>query len=101
MIEKQRKEIGIRKVLGASVQGIMVLVSKKFLLLILLGFLVATPVSFYFMDQWLDGFAYRIDVGPGVYMLALVISLLLAGGTISFNAVRAAFTNPANILREE
>jgi putative ABC transport system permease protein len=97
------KEVGVRKVLGASVGGIVGLLSKDFLWLVGMAFLVATPVSFYLMKGWLDGFYYRIDIWSAwwIFILAGVGALAIAMFTISFQAIKAALANPVNSLRTE
>jgi putative ABC transport system permease protein len=100
---QRTKEIGVRKVLGASVGGIVGLLSKDFLWLVGIAFLVATPVSFYLMKGWLDGFYYRIDIWSAwwIFILAGLGALAIALFTISFQAIRAAMANPVNSLRTE
>ena len=100
---QRTKEIGVRKVLGASVTGIVGLLSKDFLLLVGIAFLVATPVSFYLMKRWVDGFAYRINIFSAWWIFAVggVAALLIALLTVIFQAVRAAMTNPVKSLRSE
>jgi putative ABC transport system permease protein len=100
-IESRTKEIGIRKVLGASVQNIVNMISKEFLVLILLAGLIAIPVTWYLMSNWLKDFAYHIPMGADIYISASVIALLIAFITIGFKAVNAAITNPVKSLRSE
>jgi putative ABC transport system permease protein len=99
--ERRTKEIGIRKALGASVPSIVGLLSKDFLKLVGIAFVVAVPAAYYAMHQWLEGFAYRISLGAGVFLLAGLIAVLVALATISYHAVRAARTDPVNALRYE
>jgi putative ABC transport system permease protein len=100
-IEQRTKEIGIRKVLGASISSINSLLSKDFLKLVLLSILVASPVAWWFMHNWLQGFAYRIHIQwwmfAGAGLLAVVVALI----TVSYHAIRAAIANPVNSLRSE
>lgn len=98
---QRTKEIGVRKVLGASVPGIVGLLSKEFVALIGIAFLIAAPASYYFLGQWLDGFAYRIDLGVGVFLLAAALSLLIAFATVSYQSLKAALANPSEALRFE
>lgn len=100
---QRTKEIGVRKVLGASVSGIVGLLSKDFLWLVGIAFVVATPVSFLLMKSWLEGFHYRISIYSAwwIFILAGLGALAIALFTISFQAVRAALTNPVNSLRSE
>jgi ABC-type antimicrobial peptide transport system permease subunit len=99
--EQRKKEIGIRKVLGASVQQVWVLLSKDFVLLVLISCLIAAPVSFYFLHNWLMNYDYRINIGVGVFVLSAVLSLVITVITISFQSIRAALTNPVKSLRTE
>jgi putative ABC transport system permease protein len=99
--EQRIKEIGIRKVLGASVRGIVSLLSKDFIKLVGLAALIALPVSWWAMNNWLKNFAYRIDIGWWVFAGALVLTILIAMGTVSFQAIKAAIANPVKSLRTE
>jgi len=95
------REIGIRKVLGASVSGIVALLAKDFIRLVLIGILIAVPVAWYAMNQWLAGFAYRTDLSWTVFLVAAVVTIGIAVGTISFQAVKAAVANPVASLKAE
>jgi putative ABC transport system permease protein len=99
--ERRKKEIGIRKVLGASVQGIVVLLSKDFVKLVIISLLIASPVAWYFMNQWLEGFAYRVDMNLWVFALAGLLAVLIALITVSFQAIKAGMSNPVKSLRTE
>lgn len=99
--ERRKKEVGIRKVLGASVQGVVFLLSKDFVKLVLIALVIASPVAWYFMHQWLQDFAYRVDMGWWVFILAGVAAIVIALVTVSFQAIRAAIANPVNSLRTE
>lgn len=101
VVERKVKEIGIRKVLGASVVGIVALLSKDFLKLVLLSVLIASPLAWYFMNNWLRDFAYHINIGWGVFVAAGVIALLIALITVSIQSVKAAIANPVESLRTE
>jgi putative ABC transport system permease protein len=101
MAEKRTKEIGIRKVLGASVAQVWVLLSKEFIVLVVISCLLASPVSYYYLDSWLQKYQYRITISPGVFVLAGLIAVVLTLVTISFQAIRAALTNPVKSLRSE
>ena len=98
---QRTKEIGIRKVMGASVQGIVNLLSKEFLVLVLFSFLIAMPLAWYLMHSWLQDFAYRTQISWWVFALAGSIALFIALFTISFQAIKAAIANPVNSLRTE
>jgi len=99
--EQRTKEIGIRKVLGASVEGIVRLLSKDFLRLVGISFVIAAPLSWWIMNSWLKDFAYRIPLEWWIIGLAGFIALLIALTTVSFQAIKAAIANPVNSLRSE
>lgn len=99
--EQRTKEIGIRKVLGANVAGIVSLLSKDFLKLVLIAFIIAAPVGWYVMSRWLQDFAYRINLSWTVFALAAVLAVVITLVTVSFQAIRAAIANPVNSLRSE
>ena len=100
-VESRVKEIGVRKVLGASVQSIVTLLSKDFLLLVFIAFILASPLAWYAMHQWLNDFAYRINIGWWVFALAGIIATVIALSTVFFQAVKAAVANPVNSLKGE
>ena len=95
------KEIGIRKVLGASVANVIALVSKDFALLVILGIGISVPVAYYVMQQWLEGFAYRVTLGPSVFVIACFTALGVAILTVSYQSVKAALANPVESLARE
>jgi len=95
------KEIGIRKVLGASLPSIIQLLSKDFLKLVMIALVIAAPLSWYFMHQWLTDFAYRISISGWVIAGAGLLAIIIAFITIGFQAVRAGVANPVNSLRSE
>ncbi|MDR6563872.1 MULTISPECIES: ABC transporter permease [unclassified Arcicella] len=99
--EQRTKEIGVRKVLGASVQQIVTLLSKEFLKLVLVACCLAFPLGYWLMDKWLQDFAYRIDINAWVFVLAGVLAVLIALLTISYQAIKAALANPVKSLRTE
>ncbi|MNE30582.1 putative ABC transporter permease YknZ [compost metagenome] len=101
MAVQRTKEVGIRKVLGASVGNIVYLFSKEFTVLITIAFLIAAPIGYYIMNNWLNNFAYRINIGLGVFLMAIVISLVVAWVTVGYKAVKAALANPVKSLRTE
>jgi putative ABC transport system permease protein len=100
---QRTKEIGVRKVLGASVAGIVGLLSKEFLLLVGIAFVVATPVTFFLMKGWVDGFAYRININSAWWIFAIggLGAAVIAMLTISLQSIKAALTNPVKSLRSE
>jgi putative ABC transport system permease protein len=99
--QKRQKEIGIRKVIGASVNNITVMLTKDFLKLVIIAVIVAFPLSWWAMSQWLQGFAYRIDIGAGVFFIAIVSIVVITLLTVSFQAIKAAIANPVKSLRSE
>ncbi|WP_338875173.1 permease prefix domain 2-containing transporter [Spirosoma sp. SC4-14] len=100
-VEVRTKEIGVRKVLGASVGGIVLLLSKDFLKLVLLAILIASPIAWWAMNKWLQSFAYKIDIAWWVFALAGGLAVSIALLTISFQSIKAALTNPVKSLRSE
>jgi putative ABC transport system permease protein len=98
---QRTKEIGVRKIMGASVSNIVQLLSKDFLKLVVVAFFIASPVAWYFMHQWLEGFAYRITINWWIFLIAGIAALLIALLTVSFQAIRAAIANPVESLRTE
>jgi ABC-type antimicrobial peptide transport system permease subunit len=101
MAMQRIKEVGIRKVLGATAGNIVYLFSKEFIILIAIAFAIATPIAWYFMNQWLDDYAYRINVGWWIFLIAGLAAILIALLTISFQAIKAAIANPVKSLRTE
>jgi putative ABC transport system permease protein len=99
--EKRIREVGIRKVLGASVQSIVTLLSGSFLKLVIISNIIAWPVAWYVLNNWLQDFAYRIDISWWVFAITGLVSLLIALATVSFQAIRAAVANPVKSLRTE
>jgi putative ABC transport system permease protein len=99
--EQRTKEIGVRKVMGASVGGIVVLLSKEFGKLIIIAFIVAVPVAWYFTSQWLQDFEFRIDLSPWIFLLAGTVTFGIAWLTMSYQSIKAATMSPAKSLRDE
>ena len=99
--EQRTKEIGVRKVLGASVPGIIVLLSKEFTKLVVVAFVVAAPVAYLVIDRWLQGFAFRVDISWWIFLMAGLAALVIAWLTVSYQSIRAALTNPVEALRYE
>ncbi|HEX3079756.1 MAG TPA: ABC transporter permease, partial [Puia sp.] len=101
MAEQRTKEVGIRKVLGASVASIVYLFSKEFTMLIGIAFFIATPIAYLFMHQWLQNYAYRTNIGIGIFLLTILVSELIAWLTVGYQAIKAAVANPVTSLRTE
>jgi predicted permease len=99
--EQKKKEIGIRKVLGASVQTVVKLLTKEFVVLVLTAFVIASPLAYYAMQNWLQDFTYRIDISLWVFLVAGLIALMITLLTVSFQAIKAAIANPVKSLRTE
>ncbi|MGB3468957.1 MAG: FtsX-like permease family protein, partial [Cyclobacteriaceae bacterium] len=101
MVEKRKKELGIRKILGAKESGLFILLSSSVSKQILVAFLIASPVAWLIINHWLDAFEYRISIGIGAFLLAGTIALIIALATISYRALRAIYANPVESLRSE
>lgn len=101
MAEQRTKEIGIRKVMGASVTSVILLLSKDFTKLVIIAFVMAIPLAYFIMDWWLEGFAFRISIGPGIFIIAGLAALFIAWITVSWQSARAASANPVRSLRSE
>ncbi len=99
--QQRTKEIGIRKVLGAGTPSIVMLLSKDFVKLVLVAVVVASPVAYLMMSRWLEGFAYRIEIGAGAFVLAGALAVVISLATVSYQAIRAALADPVNALRSE
>jgi ABC-type antimicrobial peptide transport system permease subunit len=101
MAVQRIKEVGIRKVLGATAGNIVYLFSKEFIILISIAFLIATPLAWYFMNKWLQDYAYRIDISWWLFAAGGLVAIIIALATISFQAIKAAVANPVKSLRTE
>ncbi|HXL55367.1 MAG TPA: FtsX-like permease family protein, partial [Chitinophagaceae bacterium] len=99
--QKRQKEIGIRKVIGASVNNIVAMLSKDFLVLVSISLLIAVPLSWWLMNTWLQSFAYRINISPFVFLITGFFVVLITLFTISFQSIKAAIANPVKSLRTE
>lgn len=99
--ERRLKEIGVRKVMGASEGGLVIMMYKEFLILIGISFLLASPLAYYFFTQWLNSFAYHIDIGAVTFLLAVAFITMVALITVGYQSVTAARTNPVKVLRNE
>jgi len=100
-VQQRMKEISIRKVLGATFQSILIMLSKGYFGLILIGFVLAAPILYYFMSLWLDNFKYRIELGPNIFVLAIVLTLAFTMSTVVFRSWGIARQNPVNTLRND
>ena len=101
MAEQRNKEIGIRKVLGASVSQIWLMLTSDFIVLVLISCIIASPIAFYFLHHWLQNYDYRITIGPWIFIAAAMAAVIITVVTISFQAIKAAIANPVNCLRSE
>ena len=101
MAEQRTKEIGVRKVLGASISNVIIMLSKDFLKLVLIAAIIAFPIAWWAMHTWLQQFAYRISISWWIFIVAGIAALLIGLITVSFQAVKAAVANPVDSLRSE
>jgi putative ABC transport system permease protein len=99
--EQRTKEIGIRKVLGASVISIVTMLSKNFLKPVLIASVIAFPIGWWMMTEWLQDFPYRVNISWGVFGIAAIAALVIALMTVSFQTIKAALSNPVKSLRSE
>ena len=99
--EQRTKEIGIRKVMGASVPDILTLLFREIVILVIVATVIALPLSYLGMDSWLQDFAYRIEINPIIFVIAALMALIIAVGTVMYQAMRAATANPIQALRYE
>jgi len=101
MAVQRVKEVGIRKVLGASVGSVIYLFSKEFIILVAIGFVIASPIAWYFMDKWLQDYVYRINISWWIFLVGGISAVIIALITVSFQAIKAALANPVKSLRTE
>ncbi len=101
MANQKTKEIGVRKVLGATVESIVMMFSKEYVKLIFVGFILSAPVSWYIMNQWLNEFAYKIKIGPSVFLTGIGLTLVIAIFTVGYRSFKAAVVNPAESLKSD
>ena len=101
MAVQRTREVGIRKTLGASVGHIVYMFSKEFTLLVLVAFSISAPTGWYLMNKWLESYTFRIKLGPGIFLLAIVLSVAIAWLTVGYKAVKAALVNPVKSLKSE
>lgn len=99
--QRRKKEIGIRKVMGASTRSLALLLSKDFVKLVIISLLIASPIAWYFLNRWLEGFAYRVNIGWWIFPLTAVITIGISFITVSFQTIRSAIANPVENLRTE
>jgi ABC-type antimicrobial peptide transport system permease subunit len=100
-IEKRFREMGVRKVLGASIQQLLMLISKEFLKLVFIAFLIAVPLAWWFMNNWLNKYTYRINISIWMFGIVGIVVLLLTLAVVSLNTMKAAISNPIKSLRTE
>ncbi|HKZ68014.1 MAG TPA: FtsX-like permease family protein, partial [Chitinophagaceae bacterium] len=98
---QRTKEVGIRKVLGASIFNIVSLFAKESAVLIAIAFVIAAPVAYYVMHSWLENFAYQVSFGVKVFLVGITVSFVIAAITIAYQAIKAAIANPVKSLRTE
>lgn len=101
MASQKLKEIGVRKVFGASVSGIVMIFSKEFVRLVVVAFIIAAPLSWYLMNQWLQNFKYHVDIAWWVFALGLFITIVIALATVAYRSLTAGMANPIESLRSE
>jgi putative ABC transport system permease protein len=99
--EQKTKEIGIRKVLGASIPGLALSLSKNFLLLVLIANVIAIPAAYYGMSRWLQSYAYRIEMSAGIFIASALLAFIIALLSVAYQAIKAASANPVKSLRYE
>ena len=101
LAQTSTKEIGIRKVLGASISGIVIMLSKEFVKLVGISFIIAAPIAYYFMQNWLQDFVYKTDMSPWLFFMSGLIAITISIITISYHAYKAASLDPAKSIKYE
>jgi putative ABC transport system permease protein len=101
MAVQRKKEIGVRKVFGAPISAILILLSREFTLLIGIAFVIAAPIAWYFLHSWLQQYAYHVNLGPGFFAVTIIGSIMIAWATVGYTAIKAALANPVKSLRNE
>jgi ABC-type antimicrobial peptide transport system permease subunit len=101
MAVQRVKEVGIRKVLGASVSSVVYLFSGEFIILVAMGFVIASPIAWYFMNKWLEDYVYRVNISWWIFLVGGISAVAIALVTVSFQAIKAALANPVKSLRTE
>ena len=99
--ERRAKEVGLRKVVGASIPGLFLLLSKNFVMLAGIANLIAWPVAYYMMSGWLQNYAYRTSLNVAIFLMATILAMMIVLVTVSYQAIRAALANPIEVLRYE
>jgi putative ABC transport system permease protein len=100
-MEQRTKEIGIRKVLGSTVSGIVILLCREFIYLIILAALISWPITYFLIERWLQNFAFRVEINYLVFVFSCILIILISLLTIGVNSIKTSLTNPVNILRYE
>ena len=101
MIVRRTKEIGIRKAMGASTNNIFVMLSREYIKWVLIAVIIACPIAWFLMDKWLQGFAYKINLGADIFILAALIALVITLMTVTWQSLKSALENPIKALRYE
>ena len=100
-VERKSKEIAVRKVLGASVSGVTLLFIQEFIVLLLIASVISWPITYYFLDNWIENFVYRTTLGVGAFVIATLLAIIITVGTTGLRAMKAAMANPVDSLKNE